>query len=691
MTTIESNKKNVSNLDVFVIAKEMNTLLQDGFIDNLYEISDNLLKIRCRTKSGKLDLILDASKRMNITSYNYPTPPVPSQYCSALRKYLKGRRILNIHQYELDRILVFELASKDGNPWKFIIEMFLGGNFLLIDGENRIFMAKHYKIYKDRRVLAKSEYIPPTQTSKNFMEMTIEDLEKLLQDSESDLVRAISKNTSLVGYMAEELCKRAKIDKNKAANTLTTPEITCLYKEIQKLVQIINQNIFPGIIYTNKNDEYLFFEPFELEIHSHLNKIHFESFNETVDEYFAKIDSRLLLSTESDTASKALRKFERIYDSQNEQVVQSKKNRENNLLMGDIIYSNLTTIDALLSNILDARKRDLDWNAILERLKKGKEMKIPEALIFHKMYPKEAKIAVNIDDTIIQLDFRLSATENATQYYKLAKKDKRRIEGAKTALEQTQKILEEKKIEKELTMQKQVSLVKHPKKLWYEKFRWFQSSDGFIVIGGKDVSSNEVIVKKYLEKNDLYFHTDFRGAPSTVIKNPDDKEIPELTIKEASIFAASYSNAWREGWGSTKIYYVHPEQVTKSPNPGEYLSKGSFFIKGEKNYLPAPYLELTIGLIIEKAGELDEDVDGDKNIYFPRIIAGPLSAIKAQTKLFARIKPLRSGFSSGKLAEKIKAYFIATCSEDVQKWVKLIDINHIIHFLPPGNSGIAKK
>ncbi len=212
-----------------------------------------------------------------------------------------------------------------------------------------------------------------------------------------------------------------------------------------------------------------------------------------------------------------------------------------------------------------------------------------------------------------------------------------------------------------------------------------------VVVGGKDTSSNETIVKKHLEKNDLYFHTELRGAPSTVLKNPDNVEIPELTIKETATFAASYSNAWREGWGSTKIYYVNPDQVTKSPKAGEYLSKGSFFIKGEKNFLPAPYLELTIGLVLEVVGQLDEDIDGDKNIYFPKIIAGPQSAIKSQTEKSVRIKPQRNGLSSGKLAQKIKAHFITKAAEEVKKWVKLMDVNHIIHFLPPGKSTIAKK
>ena len=32
---------------------------------------------------------------------------------------------------------------------------------------------------------------------------------------------------------------------------------------------------------------------------------------------------------------------------------------------------------------------------------------------------------------------------------------------------------------------------------WYEKFRWFTSSEGFLVVAGKDTVSNEVLIKKY--------------------------------------------------------------------------------------------------------------------------------------------------------------------------------------------------
>ena len=135
------------------------------------------------------------------------------------------------------------------------------------------------------------------------MNMTYEDLVAILEQSEIDLVRTISKNSGLVGYIAEEMCKRAQIDKKKDANSLKKSEMKSLYKEIQKLVKILNQDSFSGIIYTDEKDEFVFFDPFELEIHSHLKKTNYSSFNETVDEYFAKLDSKLLLSSESDKAS----------------------------------------------------------------------------------------------------------------------------------------------------------------------------------------------------------------------------------------------------------------------------------------------------------------------------------------------------------------------------------------------------
>src|SRR3989338_700530 len=96
------------------------------------------------------------------------------------------------------------------------------------------------------------------------------------------------------------------------------------------------------------------------------------------------------------------------------------------------------------------------------------------------------------------LDINKSVEQNASLYYDKAKKIKKKIEGARKALADTQKKLEkiEKQKLKEEKSKEQVQLTEPSKKEWYEKFRWFISSEGFLVIGGRDATTNEIIVKK---------------------------------------------------------------------------------------------------------------------------------------------------------------------------------------------------
>ena len=38
------------------------------------------------------------------------------------------------------------------------------------------------------------------------------------------------------------------------------------------------------------------------------------------------------------------------------------------------------------------------------------------------------------------------------------------------------------------------------KQYWFEKFYWFISSENYLVISGRDMQQNEMIVKKYMKK-----------------------------------------------------------------------------------------------------------------------------------------------------------------------------------------------
>ena len=180
----------------------------------------------------------------------------------------------------------------------------------------------------------------------------------------------------------------------------------------------------------------------------------------------------------------------------------------------------------------------------------------------------------------IEINLNKTVEENAGTYFNLAKKAKKKLKGAKEALGKTKQELEKLKqqeekfqIEEEKKQQK-----KERKREWYEKFHWFFSSEDFLCIGGKDATSNEIVIKKYLEKEDLVFHTDMPGSPFFVIKN--GVEAGEITLKETAQACSSYSKAWKLGLGTAEVYGIGHNQVKKELG----LPKGSFMIHGKRNY-----------------------------------------------------------------------------------------------------------
>lgn len=88
-----------------------------------------------------------------------------------------------------------------------------------------------------------------------------------------------------------------------------------------------------------------------------------------------------------------------------------------------------------------------------------------------------------------------------------------------------------------------------------------------------------------MRPGDIYVHADIHGASSVVIKNPTGEPVPPKTLNEAGVMAICYSVAW-DAKVVTTAWWVHSEQVSKTAPTGEYLSAGSFMVRGKKNFLP---------------------------------------------------------------------------------------------------------
>ncbi len=233
----------------------------------------------------------------------------------------------------------------------------------------------------------------------------------------------------------------------------------------------------------------------------------------------------------------------------------------------------------------------------------------------------------------IILDITKSVEQNAGAYYEKAKKARKKLEGAKKALAESQKklklILQKKETDEKAKEQKESS---RKERKWHEKFRWFISSEGFLVVGGRDATTNEIVVKKHTGSNDIVFHTDMAGSPFFVIKA--EGKIPgRETMEEAAAATAGFSRAWRMGLQVLEVFHVKPEQVSKTTKSGEYMGKGAFMISGKTNYITAE-LKLAIGN------------------YEGKIMSGPISAVKKHCEKYVEI--IQGKEKSSDTAKKIR-------------------------------------
>lgn len=197
----------------------------------------------------------------------------------------------------------------------------------------------------------------------------------------------------------------------------------------------------------------------------------------------------------------------------------------------------------------------------------------------------------------IRIDWRETVWRNAARYYEEAKRARAKAEGARRAAEETKKkiaVLQQKLAEVQATPPEKPKIrVKEAREReWFERFHWTHTTDGLLIIAGKNAKQNELLVARHLEANDLFFHADVHGAAATILKNGANAS--EQTRREAAQFAGCYSSAWKAGSGVVDVYAVHAEQVSKQARPGEFVAKGAFVIRGKREWFKNTELALRI-------------------------------------------------------------------------------------------------
>lgn len=610
--------KAMSNVDVYAICKELGELLKDARVQKAYQPTKDTVLIRFHVPGkGRVDVVFQAGLRVHTTQYPPQNPKVPPNFPMLLRKYIKGGSVTCVSQHNFDRIMRIDIQKE--NKFSLVIELFAKGNIILLDEEDQIILPLKRKLWQDRRITSKEEYKYPPERGMNPLEVDKNGLKELLQNSDRDIIRTLAGN-GLGGLYAEEIALRSGVDKKKNASEVTNDEIDALYSALTEIFKPLKTYDFHPQIISGEKEDVL---PLNLQMYTDYEKKKYESYNEAADEFYSSIVGEDIVQVHEEVWSGEVGKFEKRLSIQMETLEKFNKTVKESKIKGEAIYSNYQKIQNIIDIINHARKTN-SWLEIIATVKKGKKDKT-EGLEIIESIDKMGVLTLNLEGIRVNIDTSQGIPENAEIYYNKGKKAKKKIRGVNIAIENTQQEIKKAQSKREIEMEKVLVPQKRVKKdlKWYEKLRWFLTSDGLLVVGGRDATTNEMVVKKHMENRDIYFHSDIHGAASVVLK-AGEEEIPETSINQAAAFAACFSSAWAKGLGSADVFWVKPEQVSKTPQSGEFVTKGAFIIRGSRNYIRGLSLTLSLGKV---------DYEGE------RIMAGPPEAVSKYTDNFATIKP----------------------------------------------------
>ncbi len=651
--------EDMNSLDVYYAVEELKSL-QGGRIQKIYQ-RDKRLRIQIYTKGDNYDLILEPGK-IYISRYSRKGPMKPPNFCMFLRKHLRNETIREVKQYKFDRIV--EIHTEDS---VLICELFGKGNFVLVNRDGKIIQPLEVQKWSERKVAAGEIYkYPPS--GKDPRKIGSREFGRFM-DTDREIVRKMARDLNLGGRWAEEACLKAGVDKSLLGEELDGAQINRLRRSIQSLFK---NEIDPGIV--QKGGENLAAVPFPMERFRDTDFKRYETFNRALDDFFSEKEKEDVEKEAEKRKDEKLSKVQRIKKEQEEVEERMSEKKEESEKKANIIYENYSLVDDILSGIQKAMNSDISWSEVKRRIK---DEETPQARAIKELKENEGVVVLEVEDSEIELDFRKSVEENAESFYETKKKARDKIEKIKEKKKEI--IQKERSIKKrdkdeyadgDKNRSKPEEKIKVKKeKGWYKKYRWFRTSEGFLVVAGKSASQNEELVKKKTDDDDVILHAEVRGSPFAVIKT-GDRDVTPLAIREASEFCASFSKAWSKGIGSVDVYWVRPEQVTKDAPSGEHIGKGSFMIRGDKNYLKKTELKISIGV----------ELDRENNEI--RVFNGSTQSVRNKADYFVSLNPGNTEKST--LARQVIRKLAEKAAPEDKKFVKKIRKENIKPLIPPG-------
>ena len=644
-------KANMSGFDLRAIVGELSQFA-GAYVKKSYMPHYEQIVLRINPKeSNQFDLVIVRGSRVYTSNRDRPMPMTPPPFAMVLRKFLKNARMTAVRQLGFDRVLALDFDTKFGQMHLYV-EVFREGNVILVDHEGIIIQPLTHAKYSGR-ILKKGVQYQPPPAALDPHDLDETALQEMFENSDRDLVATLGGKANLGGTHANAVCELAGITANSATAEVDVGKI---HQALQTLLASLTteakgylilkpdkeqssadlQALSDGQTDDAKRDKFLEqyaneASPTLLPAHDGKPRMEFATLCAAVDAWRGPHDAGALARREAEKLdiaspgrgfSTEVEKLERRKAQQEKALSGFTKKIEKQQLIGHTIQNNWSHVESLLSQIKEAVETN-GWKDTQKMAKQipwivsmnGAERTFISILPDENGEPKGLQAQLRLDDTVHQ---------NAQFFFTTANKQKAKTKGAVEALEETN--IQLKRAQKKEVKAKEsgrLSKVKRSKRLWFENHRWSMTTGGHLLVGGKDAKGNDAIVKKHLSGSDMYLHADIHGAPSCSLRatqgfvideNPPanipkdipayklvdklgDERINDDKLTEAATLALCWSRAWSSGGGHGTVFAVKPAQVSKTAQTGEYVGKGAFIVRGQRQWFRDLDVKIGIGIV----------------------------------------------------------------------------------------------
>ncbi|MET3698044.1 predicted ribosome quality control (RQC) complex YloA/Tae2 family protein [Bacillus oleivorans] len=485
-----------------------------------------ILQIRGNGISHKLLLSAHPSfHRVQLTEESYENPKEPPMFCMLLRKHVEGGVIEAIEQQGLDRIITFQIKSRNElGDWKhklLIIEL-MGrhSNLLLVDPEKMVILdcIKHIPSHlnRHRTLLPGYPYVaPPVHEKMNPLDATEEDVLKKIDFNSGKLPQQlVQKFEGLSPMIAKEIVSRVPL-----ANRVTLPNMFI------HVMKPIRQHQYSPSIMVGQDKEAFYFMPL-LSISSEYQS--FSSLSELLDRYYFGKAERDRIKQIAADLERVLQQEKRKNENKIEKLLQTleeAKEADRYQLYGELLTANLYRIEKGMEEVEVENYYSEEAEKIVISLKKTKSP-ADNAQSYFSKYQKLKHAADIVQEQIGHakaeieyLDVLIQQLENA------APKDVEEIR---------EELVEEGYLKAKQDKGKKKNKPQNP------TLETYVSSDGTEILVGKNNKQNDYLTNRVAKKDEIWLHTKDIPGSHVVIKSaaPSDE-----TILEAARLAAYFSKA----------------------------------------------------------------------------------------------------------------------------------------------------